>query len=231
MKTIGILITGSPPGDLADRHGDYGDMFERLLGDGRRYVRYEVREGELPEAPDACDAYIVTGSPAGVYEDHAWIPPLMDFLREARGRAALVGVCFGHQAMAQAFGGRVVKSERGWGLGLHAYDVLHRAPWMDDADRIAIPVSHQDQVVELPEGATVLAASAFTPYGVLAYDARAISFQCHPEFGPSFAADLVEARRGTRFDDATAEDAVQSLQAPNDRERVGAWIRRFIETA
>ena len=228
---IGILETGAPPQDLIPRFGDYPAMFERLLGPAYAYASYRVQAGALPERPDACDAYVVTGSPAGVYDDLPWIDPLKRFLVEAKGRAALVGVCFGHQVMAEAFGGRVVKSERGWGVGLHRYTVLDRRPWMDEATSIAIPASHQDQVVERPPAARVIAASEFSPFGALAYeDQPAISIQLHPEFESAYARALVEGRRGTRLPENIADAAAASLDEPNDNARVGEWIRRFLNS-
>ncbi|WP_297513687.1 type 1 glutamine amidotransferase [uncultured Caulobacter sp.] len=229
---IGLLETGEPPGDLAATHGGYAAMFVKLLGEGHHYRVYDVQGGQLPSAPGENDAYLITGSAAGVYDPLPWIAPLKAFLQGARGETPMVGVCFGHQIMAEAFGGRVVKSDKGWGVGLHAYEVAARAPWMDEARAVAVPASHQDQVVELAPGARVLAGSAFTPYGVLAYDdARAISMQFHPEFSPDYARALIEARRGTRFTDAEADAAIASLSAPNDRERVGGWIQRFLAQA
>ena len=223
---VGILETGAPPEALAQRFGDYPDMLERLLGPGFETTRYDVAAGVLPAAPSDRDAWLITGSPAGVYEPHPWIPPLKDFLRSAKGKARLVGICFGHQIMAEAFGGRVEKSDRGWGIGLHDYDVAERAPWMDDAASFAIPVSHQDQIVEQPPASRVLGRSDFSPYGLLAYDDQpAISFQGHPEFEPDFARALIESRRD-RLPDPDA--AIASLDAPNDRDRVGGWIRRFL---
>jgi GMP synthase-like glutamine amidotransferase len=224
---IGILETGEPPGPLERRFGRYDAMFRDLLGDGYRYSTYQVRKNELPKAPEEQDAYIVTGSPAGVYEDLPWIEPLKDFLRSAKGKARLVGICFGHQLMAEAFGGRVAKSDVGWGIGLHRYVVHERTSWMDDAVSIAVPVSHQDQVVEQPPATRVLAGSRFNGMGLLAYvDQPAISFQCHPEFDPEFAKALIEVRR-ERLQDADA--AIESLAQPNDRERVAGWIRRFLD--
>ena len=106
---IGVLETGAPPEALEPRFGDYPRMFRELLGEAHRWTSYDVRAGGWPQAPEDNDAYLVTGSAAGVYEDLPWIAPLLDFLHGAKGRARLVGVCFGHQAMAQAFGGRVIK--------------------------------------------------------------------------------------------------------------------------
>jgi GMP synthase-like glutamine amidotransferase len=227
---IGILETGQPPGPLIARFGRYPAMFERLLAaPGRRFESFDVAAGAFPARPEACDAYVVTGSPAGVYDDLPWIDPLKGFLVAARGRAALVGVCFGHQVMAEAFGGKVVKSDRGWGVGLHTYQVCERLPWMDGAAAIAVPASHQDQVVEAPPGARVAAASDFSPFGALDYgDARAFSIQLHPEFDADFAKALAEARRG-RLGEARTDAAVASLDAPNDNARVGRWIGRFLE--
>ena len=226
---LAVLETGAPPQPLQARFGDYPQMFRDLLGEGFDWTSYDVQAGRWPTAPEDHDGYVITGSAAGVYEAEPWIGRLMDFLREARGRTRLVGVCFGHQAMAQAFGGRVIKSPKGWGIGLHAYQVKRREPWMDDAAQIAIPASHQDQVVEPPPGAEVIAASDFSPFGMLAWrDQPAISIQLHPEFAPAYAAALIENRRGTRYTDAQADAALATLRAPNDGQRVGGWIRRFL---
>jgi GMP synthase-like glutamine amidotransferase len=223
---IGILETGAPPANLRERFGAYPAMMAQMLGAGFSTRSYDVAAGALPGDPADHDAYLITGSPAGVYEDHGWIPPLEDFLRSAKGEAKLVGICFGHQIMAEAFGGRVEKSDRGWGIGLQGYDVVERAPWMDEAERFAIPVSHQDQIVERPPASRVLARNDFSPFGLLAYDDQpAISFQGHPEFDPAFAKALIEGRRDWL---PGVDAAIESLDQPNDRARVGEWIRRFL---
>ena len=228
---IGLLETGEPPEALQPEFGRYGGMFQALLGPGHDYVTYDVQAGQLPADPDECDAYIVTGSSAGVYDDLPWIAPLKAFLVETR-RQPLVGICFGHQVMAEAFGGKVVKSDKGWGVGLHAYDVAERPPWLDGGPKVAVPASHQDQVIEIPPGARAVAGSAFTPAGVLVYDDRpAISMQFHPEFDPAYAAALIEARRGTRYTDPQADTAIASLDMPNDSARVAGWIATFLVQA
>ena len=226
---LGVLETGAPPEELKPRFGSYADMFQALLGEGYDWRTYDVQAGRWPDRAEDNDAYLVTGSSSGVYDGDPWIGQLMDFLRQAKGRAKLVGVCFGHQAMAEAFGGKVIKSPKGWGVGLHSYDVLEAEPWMDRTPAIAIPASHQDQVVELPPAARVIAASSFTPFGMLDYaDQPAISIQLHPEFDPAYAEALIENRRGSRYQQAEADAAIASLHRPNDNSRVGGWIRRFL---
>jgi GMP synthase-like glutamine amidotransferase len=227
MTRIAILETGAPPPALAAAHGDYPAMFRDLLGEAFEFETFDVQAGQWPQAGDF-DAAIITGSAAGVYEDAPWIGDLLDWIRAAKGRTRLVGVCFGHQAMAQALGGRVEKSERGWGVGLHRYQVESVEPWMTPAAAaVAIPASHQDQVVEKPADARVLLRSDFTPFAGLAWGEDAISFQPHPEFTPAFATDLT-AGRHDRIDPALVARAVDSLKAPDDRAMVGGWIRAFI---
>jgi GMP synthase-like glutamine amidotransferase len=224
--SLAILEAGAPPPALLAEFGHYPAMFERLLG--MEATTYEVRAGELP--PDVADhaAYLITGSSAGVYEDLPWIAPLIAFLQSAKGRAKLVGICFGHQIMAEAFGGRAEKSAKGWGVGLHNYPIVRREAWMDAAPSVSAPASHQDQVVQPPPGAEVIAASVFTPYAGLAWrDQPAISFQFHPEMSPAFARALYDSRRD-RIPDVDA--AIDSLNAPNDNSRVGNWINRFLAT-
>jgi GMP synthase-like glutamine amidotransferase len=206
---LGILKTGGPP-RAAEGFGTYPEMFRKLLGEEAfDYRVFGVDEGELPEAPTACDAYLVTGSPAGAYEPLPWIAELKGFLNAVKGQAKLVGVCFGHQVMAEAFGGRVVKSPKGFGLGEQTYRVLRQEPWMDGVGEVRLPGTHQDQVVQAPPGAEVVAGSDFTPIGALAYrDQPAISIQLHPEFEPVFAVALLETHRGRLLTDAETDRAI-----------------------
>ena len=222
---LAILETGRPPGQLADEFGNYPAMFEAMLGSGFEVESFDVQAGELPESR-AHHAYLITGSPAGVYDPLPWIAPLQQFIRDAKD-ARMVGVCFGHQVMAEALGGHVEKSDRGWGAGLHRYDVVRPEPWLDGAGTISVPASHQDQVVVRPPNTEVVAQSDFTPFAALAWtDRPAISFQFHPEFSPAFAKALIEKR----YDIVPDPDAaIASIDAPNDNARVGGWIRRFLE--
>ena len=229
MTRIAILETGHPPEGLRDTFDDYPARFRYLLGENVPTVRFDVQSGHLPDDPSEFTGAIVTGSAAGVYDDLPWIPQLLDWLRAARGKTRLLGICFGHQALAQAFGGQVEKSDKGWGIGLHRYEVTSTEDWMHPrAPSIAIAVSHQDQVVRIPDDARVIARSDFTPYAGLAFGQDAVSFQCHPEFQPAYAAALIQGRRGTRIDADLADQAIASLEGPNDRAVLTAWIRAYL---
>ena len=222
---LAIIETGRPPGQLSEQFGDYPSMFRAMLGNGFDFESFDVQAGELPDA-GAHHAFLLTGSPAGVYDPLPWIPGLMDFIRAAKD-SKMVGICFGHQAMAEALGGRVEKSDKGWGAGLHRYNVVRPEPWMDGASTIAAPASHQDQVFVQPPNTEVVARSDFTPLAALAWtDRPAISLQFHPEFSPAFAKALIEKRYDVVPD---PDAAIASLDAPNDNARVAGWIKRFLE--
>ena len=224
---IGILEAGRPPEALRDRWGTYPDMVRTMLGPQREYRIYDVTAGALPADPGECAAYVVTGSEAGVHDDLPWMEPLFAALRAIRGRAKMIGLCFGHQAMAQAFGGAVVKAPQGWGLGMQRYEIVEPPPGMVEPLGFAIPAFHQDQVVTLPPGARVLAASRFTPMAVIGYDDDTVSVQGHPEFSPAFAAALLEEQRDLYG--RLTDPALLSLLQPSDGPRVAAWFQSFID--
>jgi len=226
---IGILETGAPPAGLATAHGDYAAMMATLLGPAHDYSRFDVRAGDLPDAPDTCDAYVVTGSAAGVNDGHAWFAALAEFLRAVRGKARLIGICFGHQAIAHAFGGQVVKAPQGWGLGLSRYDLAASVPELGTT--VAAMASHQDQVVVPPEGAEVLARNAFTPCAALAYaGGEALTLQFHPEFDAGYARALIAAHTAPDISDTLRTTATRSLDAPSDNAAIGAWLNRYLAT-
>lgn len=223
---IGILMAGHAPAALRAGRGDYDDMFRDLLaGHGFAFASWDVEGMVFPPDVHAADGWLVTGSRHGVYEDHAFIPPLEAFVREAHAAdVPLVGICFGHQIIARALGGRVEKFAGGWALGRTEYDLT-------GGGRIALNAWHQDQVVEAPAGAERLARSAACENAILAYGRRAFTIQAHPEFGPDLIEAFVETRRGTgTYPDDRMDAAARAVGEPVQPGAMADAIARFLRT-
>jgi len=233
--SIGVLVAGEPPEPLRERYPDYGTMVAALLSaqDPELQLRhYAVREGEFPESPAQHDAFLITGSRHGAYEDLPWILRLGDLVRELdRLRKPLIGICFGHQLIARALGGVVQKAEQGWGVGVHESLISAPAPWMaPDSDRYALVVSHQDQVISLPARAERIAGSAFCPVGMYRIEEHMFALQAHPEFSREYSRDLMEVRREL-IGDARIAPGMASLARDVDAAAVAAWMLAFLHRA
>jgi GMP synthase-like glutamine amidotransferase len=228
-----IIETGRPPEVIAHDFPCYPTMMETMLRQQMPELVCEtislVDGAPLPDQSDM-EAVLITGSPVGVYDPVAWIAPLEAWIvANSQANIPQVGICFGHQIMAQAFGGVAAKAPQGWGLGRHDYALTDLHGTLPDAPRkFSLAVSHQDQVLTPPPSAHVVGHSEFTPFAALHYPAApALSFQGHPEFCPKFAEALIRSRRGTRFPEALADKALDSLNAPLDGDFVGGWIAHF----
>lgn len=229
-----ILQTGDVPAPLRPQFGPYARMFERMFdatGQGFSYDVVPVSDGAPLPDPSKLDGVVITGSAAGVYDDFPWLDPLRDFIRRAYTQNTLMlGVCFGHQIMADALGGDVRKSEKGWGIGRHTYSVKTRPGFMRNAPQtLAVACSHQDQVIVAPREAEVILASDFTPNAGLAYrNGAALSFQPHPEFLDDYTLALAELRRG-KAPDAVVDRALASITTPSQSRDVGGYIGQFFK--
>ncbi|MCT4607949.1 MAG: type 1 glutamine amidotransferase [Pelagimonas sp.] len=217
---IGILLTGRPPEDLAAVTDDYPKKFQALLdGHGFSFQTWAALDGDIPQAREA-DGWLITGSRHGVYEDHAWIPPLEQLIRDiVAAERPLVGVCFGHQIIAQALGGRVAKFDGGWAIGPQTYD-------FPDGQK-TIQAWHQDQVLDAPEGTQTVASNDFCKHAALLYPGQAYTVQSHPEFDDGFVQGLIDTRaKGVVPDDVQAA-AQARMGIALDSPDLGQQFARF----
>jgi GMP synthase-like glutamine amidotransferase len=221
---IGILQTGESPDALRDTMGDYPDFFETLLaGRGLTFRRFAVLRGEFPKDVHDCDGWLITGSRHGAYEPHPWIPPLEDFIRKAyAAHVPVVGICFGHQIIAQAMGGKVEKFAGGWTVGPTDYDF--------GGEKITLNAWHQDQVTTAPPGAEVVATTSFCENAALLYDDRMFSVQPHPEFQNDFVEGLINFRGRGLVPDTLLDAAIRRLDSQPDSPRMADRIATFFLT-
>lgn len=229
--TIGILETGRPPIELLPTHGDYPGMVQDWLKklDGT-FLNYPVLDGKIPTDPSQADIWIITGSRFGAYEDHDWIPPLEDFIRSCySNNRFMFGICFGHQIIAQALGGVVCKSHKGWCLGVHEYEVRDwPAEFGVFAEPLSIQAYHQDQIEELPSGALTIASSKACEHAALWYPGFALTVQGHPEFSTEYTGSLLEARRGAGLTDEDVKQGFRNLNRGDNSEALAKALINYI---
>lgn len=194
-------------------------------------IEYRVTQGEYPAALHACDAYLITGSPQGVYDQEPWIATLADFIRRSyTAGQKLVGICFGHQLLAHTLGGHTEKSSHGWGMGLRPFDILTAPPWMNPPlTQGQLYFCHQDQVVRLPPLAHRVASHATCPNAIFVIGDQVLGIQGHPEFSPAYMASLITMLTPT-VGALVAQRATSSLEtgAP-DAMVVANWVVNFLQ--
>jgi GMP synthase (glutamine-hydrolysing) len=219
---IGILQCGHFPTAEGYPEHTYGDLYAGLLaGRGLDFQTWSVVDMEFPDSVEDADGWLISGSKHGAYEDEPFIRRLEEFIREAYAKnIPLVGICFGHQIIAQALGGKVEKFSGGWSLGRQIYDI--------EGGEVALNAWHQDQITRLPEDATVIGRSANCEYAALAYKGRAFSVQPHPEFSDDEVSLLLKVRRAA-LNETQAETVRENLGKPLANAALGDRIAAFFK--
>lgn len=228
---IGILQCDDVLPELINVSGNYPEMFIKLFRKIEidcEFVVWRCHEGDIPEDINAADKWLITGSKHSVYDGLPWIEKLASFIRKLHAnQRKILGVCFGHQLLAHSLGGKVTKHSGGWGIGASTYKVLNQKPWMIPfKNNIKNIVSHQDQVVSLPENAEILASSNFCPIYMVQYENIALGIQGHPEFSKGYAAGLYNKRRGI-IPDSDIDNAIKTLDLNVDDMTVAKWLLQF----
>jgi GMP synthase-like glutamine amidotransferase len=213
--------------------GDYRDMFAALFASHAPQIRlrfFDVCNGEFPLSLDACDAYLTTGSRFSAYDDVDWIHTLKDFMRRTHeAKKPFVGVCFGHQVMAEALGGKVSRAETGWGVGVHGVEVTMLEQWMrPEQSSCALQYMHQDQIERLPENGVVIGRSDHCPMAMFRAGDSTLGMQAHPEFPKTYSEALL-LNRVERIGEERVKAALASLDQPTDESVVANWIVAFLE--
>lgn len=231
---IAILQTGKTNPAMPKKFQDYPALFTDMFASDTRSSQHSltavpVVDGAMPESVDAFDAYIITGSKHGVYDDLPWIAPLMNFIRYAHAAdIPLIGVCFGHQITAQALGGHAAKSDKGWGIGVREVGLHDHPDWMPRDESIRLIHIHQDQVETLPPKAQLIGSNTFCQNALFVIGDNVLCVQGHPEFTIPYIDSLMEVR-AELFDPKTLAAAKSTLDQGHDGERFASWILSFLE--
>ena len=233
MTTVGIIKADEIDTEIRSRFGDSHSIFKRLFtmasADHLLLQFYDARACHYPKDLDECDGYLITGSRHCAFIDTPWIYQLLQFVRTLdQKQKKLIGICFGHQCIALALGGSVVRAKQGWGLGVHEYQILLPG-LLDDVARTILRLycSHEDQVSSLPERAKRLLTSDFCENAGMVVEDHIISFQAHPEFEKDFAEYLILNREkdlGPNFTPTLA-----TLSSDVDSVSVARSMVRFLE--
>lgn len=233
---ICILDNDTLDAAVAPTYSSYGAMFVRLLRDAGAkdwlFELFDTQKGEYPASFDGYDAVLLTGSRADSFSSDPWVVELRKQVELLlRDKKKLVGVCFGHQLIALCMGAKVGRAPQGWGAGRMRYD--WHAPNLPNAEgrtEIALLASHQDQVFELPDGATLLASSDFCPVAAFAVGEQVFCVQPHPEFVEDYSAYLLNRRREHLGED-TYTTSTNSLALGHDGQHVARMMVAFVEGA
>ncbi len=225
---VGLLLCDHVRPEFRDEFEDYPVMFQEAWPSFDFEV-FAACDGHLPSSAAACDAYIATGSSYSVYEELDWIIQLKQFIREIQqSEKYYLGVCFGHQLLAEALGGEVKKAQIGWSIGIQTFTIFQREAWMDPfQEQLNLLMMCQDQVHVLPPNATVLASTPACPVGIFRVGQRMLGVQAHPEFSKAYDKILMETGIDRMGEESVAK-AIKTLSLPLDATRFIQWTVRFL---
>jgi GMP synthase-like glutamine amidotransferase len=230
-----ILQSGEINPAIADDLPSYQDMYTQFLSTNAPSVDItyiQARFGEFPASIDDFDAYLITGSPSGAYDEENWIATLHDFIREIfNAKKPILGICFGHQVIANALGGKAEKSDKGWGVGIRTIPVINSSGLIpEDCREIALLYMHQDQITVLPDGATVLMGDEFCPFAAYHISNQVLCIQGHPEFTREVVGAIID-HRIDQIGEERAAKGHASLIVPDQSRIIGRMFNHFLTNA
>jgi GMP synthase (glutamine-hydrolysing) len=232
---IGILECDHVDTELKIKHGDHSSFFINLF---KKYAPevsldiFDIPKGEYPDWKNNYDGFIGTGSRFSVYDNMPWIERFKDFIKELyENNVKFIGICFGHQMIAEALGGKCSESKKGWGLGVKTAFIHQKQPWMKPPlDSYRLIFTHKDQIETLPPESKVLGGNDHCEYSVITLGSHFLGIQGHPEFTAPFVKELLQSRLELIGHEAV-EEAEKTLVQQTDEAVVTQWMVKFFDTS
>jgi GMP synthase-like glutamine amidotransferase len=230
---IGLLECDHVREELLTISGDYRQMFPALFATAApqwQFEFFDVCNSVFPSSVDQCDVYICTGSKSSVYDKDVWITYLKAFVKELyQAGKTYIGVCFGHQILGEALGGKVQKSDVGWCVGVHPFELLDFQTWMQPAlSSFNLLMMCQDQVLKLPPDSILLAQTPNCPNAMFQVGNSMLGIQAHPEFSKAYDKALMELRV-ERIGERKVEMGITSLELPTSEREMAQWMVNFVK--
>jgi GMP synthase (glutamine-hydrolysing) len=198
QKTVIVVKTGTTEPTVVRDHGDYDDWFApHLRAAGLRPILVAAHLGEAPPS-SGFDGVILTGSPLSVRDDDPWMKTLGRWTLETAASHPVLAVCFGHQLVGHALGGRVMLNPAGGEFGTIAIRLSPAGRgdplFAGISEDPTVQSTHRDILAGLPPGCTALAGNANTKVQAFAWGPRLRAVQFHPEIPPQALQQLIEVR-------------------------------------
>lgn len=229
--TLNILLCDAFSGTLSEEVPSHASMFINLfdsVSSKLTYRIYDAYNNEFPQNLSSDQIYLIAGNDSSLYEEKAWLKNLFSFIRGAHTmKIPLVGINFGHSAIAHALGGKVASTEKGWGAGIRESQIVDPvARRYFSASQLILHYNHYNQVTQLPRGAVRFATSDFCKNEGFILNSHIITFQGHPEFTDASTRYLIQNHsiEESREINEKALNSIQQYESKSMGQKAVQWI-------